>query len=342
MKTYPARIASLEFMRVIAMAAVIAIHTRLFIDAPIINGHAWLADVVNQLSRFAVPFFFLLAGFLIQPKLMNSPLSVMRRYNAPLLKVWLVWTAICLILPTRLNTVMEQGYLGERQAYWNFLLDTPLNSFLEGGLVHLWFLPALIIAVVMTGLFVHFKLLKLLLPAAALLYIYGVLAGSYASITEIGSPFLTRNGPFFSFLMVVIGFEIRRFEFRLSAQSALLMLSAGLLGHFAEAYWLFTKEVAFSSHDLLLFTPLWASGLFFFLLAKPLLGDHPLTYWLSKSILPIYVCHLSIVIVFYNIAGIFAVSGLARDALLFFGTIISSIAFVKLVEKTSVQKYLFR
>ncbi len=40
MKTYPAKIASLEFMRIIAMAAIIAIHTRLFIDAPIINGHA--------------------------------------------------------------------------------------------------------------------------------------------------------------------------------------------------------------------------------------------------------------------------------------------------------------
>ncbi|WP_022943170.1 acyltransferase family protein [Psychromonas hadalis] len=342
MKNYPNKIPSLEFMRVIAMIAIIIIHTGLFTDTLIINGNAWLANIANQLSRFAVPLFFLIAGFLIQPKLMTSPLLVIRKYNAPLLKVWLVWTVICLLLPTNLQNVIELGYLGERQLYWQFLLKTPLNSLLEGGLVHLWFLPALIIAVAIVGLFTHFKQLKLLLPVAIMLYLYGVLAGSYASLTDIGSPFLTRNGPFFSLLMLTIGFEIRRFEVKLSAQAALLLLCIGLLGHFLEAYWLFTKGVPFSGHDLLLFTPLWASGLFLYLLAKPKMGDHPLTYWLSKSILPIYLCHLSIAIIFFNIVGIFALSGVSRDALLFFGTTICSVAFVKLIEKTPLQNILFR
>lgn len=342
MKAYPQKIASLEFMRIIAILAVMTIHTRLFIDYPIIAGHAWLADIVNQLSRFAVPFFFLLSGFLIQPKLSYAPLSTMRTYNMPLLQIWLVWNLICLLLPTNLHRAITEGYLAERLTYWDFLLETPLNSALEGGLVHSWFLPALIIAVTIISFFVHFKRLHLLIPASIAIYLFGVLAGSYASLTEITAPFMTRNGPFFSLLMVTIGFEIRRREQRLSVPFALLLLTMGLLGHFSEAYWLFTKGVAFSSHDFLFFTPLWATGLFFFLLAKPDFGDHLITYYLSKSTLPVYVSHLSIAIVFYNIAGIFALSGLPRDALLLFGTVLSSLLFVKLIEKTALNRYLFR
>jgi len=342
MKKYSQKIASLEFMRIIAIFAVIVIHTSLFIDSPIINGQPWLAGVVNQLSRFAVPFFFLLSGFLIQPKLISSPMLTMRRYNKPLLKIWLIWTVICLLLPTNFQLLMTEGYVSEQLAYWNGLLEAPLNSVLEGGLEHLWFLPALMIAVALIAFFVRLNLLKLLIPVSIVFYLYGVLAGSYASLTEIYSPFMTRNGPFFSWLMVVIGFEIRRREFRLSTRPALLLLFVGLFGHFTEAYWLFTKEVAFSSHDFLFFTPLWAAGLFFFLLSKPDLGDHPLTYSLSKNVLPIYVSHLSIAIVFYNIVGFFALSGLFRDALMLFGTIICTLLFVKLIEKTALQKYLFR
>lgn len=342
MKNYPSKIPSIEMMRVIAMLAVIVIHTGIFINGPISNGEAWLANIMNQLSRFAVPYFFLVAGFLIQPKIINDPIAVMRKYNVPLFKIWGLWSVICLLLPINSQTLIEQGYLSERLGYWDYLLSSPLNSLLEGGLVHLWFLPALMIAVAIIALFAYFKKIKWLLPIAIIVYLYGVLAGSYASLTELYSPFLTRNGPFFSLLMVAIGFEVRRFEFNLSAQFALLLSMIGLLGHFAEAYWLFTQGVPFSSHDLLLFTPLWATGLFLFLLAKPKLGDHPLTYWLSKSILPIYVCHLSIVIVFFNIVGAFELSGLARDALLFFGTAISSLFFVKIIERTRLQKWLFR
>lgn len=342
MKIIHEKIASLELMRIIAILAIIVIHTQLFIDFPSSDGQPWLANIANQLGRFAVPLFFIISGFFIAPKLLSSPLLVMRQYNLPLLRIWLIWTAICLLLPSNIHAVMTDGYLNERIGYWDFLLLTPLNSILEGGLVHLWFLPALIIAVTLIAVFVRLNLLFLLLPISVLLYIYGVAAGSYASLTEWTAPFFTRNGPFFSLLMVVLGFEIRKRDFRLSARAALLVLWVGLLGHFAEAYWLATKEVAFTLHDFLFFTPLWSIGVFLFLLAKPNLGDHPLTYYLSKSVLPMYVSHLSIAIVFYNIVAMLALKGLPRDLLMFFGTLLCTLLFVKLIEKTGLNKYLFR
>lgn len=336
------RIASLELMRVISMLAVIAIHTSLFISYPIIDGQAWLANIVNQLSRFAVPFFFLLSGFLIQEKLCKNPLLTLINYNKPLLKVWILWSIVCLLLPANLHTLMTEGYLAERQTQWSVLLSTPLNSFLEGGLVHLWFLPALMIAVTTMAYFVRFNVLYLLLPVSIVLYLYGVLAGSYAPLTEISSLFMTRNGPFFSLLMVTIGFEIKRKQISLTPTLAIILLVIGMLGHFIEAYWLFSQQVPFSSHDFLFFTPFWAIGLFLFLLNKPKLGDHALTYYLSKRVLPIYLCHLSVAIVFYNIVGMFSISGLPRDALLFFGTVVCSAAFVIFIEKTPLNKVLFR
>lgn len=342
MKQKSQKIASLELMRIIAMFFIIALHTRIFVGYPIINGLPWLADVINQLSRFAVPFFFLLSGFLIQPKLCISPMITMKKYCLPLLKIWLVWSVICLLLPGRFQTLMTEGYLSERLAYWNILLKTPINSALEGGLVHLWFLPALIIAVCIIAFFVHFKSIKYLIPFSISLYVFGVLAGSYASLTNIDFFFFTRNGPFFSLLMVAIGFEIKRRDFKLSTSLSLLLLSLGLIGHFSEAIWLFSKEVPFINNDFLFFTPFWAVGLFLFLLSKPDLGDHPLTYYISRLVLPIYLCHLSIVIVFYNVVGIYSLTGLERDAMVFFGTIVMSFLFVKGIEKTALNKYLFR
>lgn len=342
MKIIHEKIASLELMRVISILAIIVIHTQLFIDFTSSDGQPWLANIVNQLSRFAVPFFFIVSGFLIAPKLLDSPLLVLRQYNLPLLRIWLVWSAICLLLPTNMHVVITEGYLSERLAYWDFLLLTPLNSMLEGGLVHLWFLPALMIAVSLIALLVYFKLMFLLLPASILLYVYGVAAGSYASISELTAPFFTRNGPFFSFLMVVLGFEIRRRDVSLSTKVSFLLLLLGVLGHFGEAYWLASKEVVFTLHDFLFFTPLWSTGIFLFLLAKPNIGDHPLTYYLSRSVLAMYVSHLSIAIVFYNVVAMLALKGLPRDLIMFFGTLFCTLLFVKLIEKTALQRYLFR
>ncbi|MCV6069875.1 hypothetical protein OFP26_30320, partial [Escherichia coli] len=63
------------------------------------------------------------------------------------MKIWLVWSVISLLMPFQWQVVAEAGYLAERQGYCEYLASAPLNSLLEGGLVHLWFIPALVIAV---------------------------------------------------------------------------------------------------------------------------------------------------------------------------------------------------
>ncbi|MEZ8324029.1 acyltransferase [Vibrio cyclitrophicus] len=336
------RIASIELGRVISILAIIGLHGQMALTYWQINEVPWIGYILNQAARFAVPLFFLISGYLIQPKLTASPWTTFINYSKPLLKVWLVWSIICLVMPFNLAKVEELGYLGERQGYWGFLMNTPLNSFLEGGLVHLWFLPALMFAVLIIALMVEMKLDKLLLPTAILLYVYGVLAGSYTSLTDLSAPFFTRNGPFFSTLMVTLGFLIRQHQWKVSSTKALGFLAIGMFIHFAEAAWLTNFDVGFNMNDFLFGTTLWGVGVFMWLLANPNIGNYAWVRSISNRMLGFYVSHLLVIIVLFNVCGILGITEIGKDITVFFGTFILSFMLVSGIEKTPLQRWLLR
>lgn len=336
------RIASLEFGRVMAMFAIILLHCHILHDAPLINEVPWVGYVINQLARFGVPFFFILSGYLIQPKLTQNPIATLKNYSQPLMKIWLVWSVICLLMPFNLEVVISQGYLAERMGYWGWLMQTPLNTLMEGGLVHLWFLPGLVCAVTVIALCIRFNAMSMMPYIAVGLYLYGVAGGSYGTLTEIWTPFFTRNGPFFSTLMVWIGFEIRRTSFTMSYARAALMAAAGLVIHFAEASWLYGYDVPFNSHDFLLGTSLWGTGLFMMLLVNPTFGNKPVVFKLASMVLGVYVAHLPIMIVLHNVAGALSITGYVRDLAITGGTLFISLIFVWAISRTPLQKVLIR
>ncbi|MDR9827710.1 acyltransferase family protein [Vibrio sp. FNV 38] len=335
------KIASLELGRVIAIIAVIAIHSQLMTDYPLLNDQPWLGNLINQLSRFAVPFFFITSGYFLQPKLSSDPINTALRYCKPLLYIWLVWTIICLLMPFNLHVLSEQGWLVERSGYWNYLAQSPINSLLEGGLVHLWFLPSLIFAVAIIAIIEHINQSKWLVIFAVILYLYGVLAGSYQSLTEFSAPFFTRNGPFFSLLMVVIGYAIRLNTFSLTATQARTLLLFGLVGHIGEAYALTQFGIDFRVHDFLFSTPLWAAGVFLYLMAKPNLGNSPIIFSLANMTSGIYVTHLLIVIYMNNLTGSNGIEGPAKDSIVFLGTLIISVALTYGLHKSPLRKLFF-
>ncbi|MFA0388216.1 acyltransferase [Vibrio splendidus] len=335
-------IASIELGRVIAILAIIGLHGQMALTYWQIDEVPWIGYVLNQAARFAVPLFFLISGYLIQPKLAALPWETVLNYSKPLLKVWLAWSIICLVMPFNLAKVEEFGYLGEREGYWGFLMSTPLNSFLEGGLVHLWFIPALVCAVLIIALLIELKLNKLLLPIAIALYGYGVLAGSYATLTGLEAPFFTRNGPFFGTLMVTLGFLIRQNQWKVSSTKALVLLALGMLIHFAEAAWLTTFDVGFNMNDFLFGTALWGMGVFMWLLANPNMGNYTWVRAISNRMLGIYVSHLLIIIVLFNVCGVLGITELAKDVTVFFGTVLLSFGLVVGVEKTPLRRVLLR
>ncbi|HIF9276796.1 TPA: acyltransferase [Photobacterium damselae] len=336
-------IPSLELGRIIAIFAVVIIHSQAFNTLPLINGEPWLGYLLNQSSRFAVPLFFLISGYLIAPKLIASPQQTACSYSIPLLKVWLIWSIIYLIAPFNLNTVMQEGYLQERMGYWQYLSENPINSLFEGGLVHLWFIPALICAVILIAFFIRFNKIEWLLPFALLLFVYGLLAGSYQPYTDLDSIIFTRNGPFFATLMVGLGFEYRRQKWQLSNTIALLLFIGGMSLHLTEAFMLsLLPDGLFNIHDFLLGTPLWGLGIFILLLNHPNIGNTQWVRYCAKHTLGIYVLHLLLIIYFMNISMMLNLNPWVSNILIIPTTYCVSLIIISLIDKTRLKHILLR
>ncbi len=122
------RISSIECGRVVAIMAVMTIHLSPFsnpFDPTLWNDalYLWLGGVINQLCRFAVPLFFLCAGYFLQPALVaGNPMTAALRYCRPLLGLWLVWSLIYLLMPFNPLAAIEQGYLPAMASQWQMQL----------------------------------------------------------------------------------------------------------------------------------------------------------------------------------------------------------------------------
>ncbi len=111
------RIASIECGRFLAIVAVMMIHSSPFANPfdPTLWSepfYLYLGGAINQLCRFAVPFFFLCSGFFLQPKLEGAGRwGALWRYCRPLLLLWVSWSLLYLLIPFNPLAVADSGYL---------------------------------------------------------------------------------------------------------------------------------------------------------------------------------------------------------------------------------------
>ncbi|MGL4206104.1 MAG: acyltransferase family protein [Aeromonadaceae bacterium] len=297
------RISSIECGRVWAIMAVMVIHISPFanpFDPSVWNepGYIYLAGLINQLPRFTVPFFFLCAGYFLQPKLcMRAPLQTAWHYCRPLLLLWLVWSVLYMIIPFDPVAAWQQGYRAAMAFQWQLVLSDPLNQWWVGGMVHLWFLPALMLAVWIVALCQQWHRPGWALALGGGLYLLALLGGSYAK-PLLGAEWavMTRNGPFFSLLFVALGFMIRLRQWQLGSALAMRLLVLGAVGYLLEGLILHQLwQIPFGRHDFLFSSLPWALGLFCWLLANPHLGRGS---WLERQapkVLGLYCLHMLLV-----------------------------------------------
>ena len=336
------RIASFEWGRVAALCAVITLHAQAFLTAPLINDKPWIGMIINQSCRFAVPLFFLLAGYFIMPKLKRAPWETFRQYATPLLTVWLAWSVIYLLMPFNFTTVIEQGYLTERSGYWQYLLSNPLNTLFEGGLVHLWYIPGLLCGLAVMAQLCNMQQQKWLLPVGITLYAYGLSAGSYEPIFMTESPIFTRNGPFFSTLLLTVGFTFRHHNIHASKPVAIMLAVVGMMMHFAEAFFLTRYDMLFIEHDYLIGTPFWTAGIFLFLAGNRTLGTSDVVSQLSQRTLGVYLCHLLVLVVLMNVLPLLGLPLFIEDILRIALCIVLSFGLVVLIERSPLSPWLLR
>ncbi|MFG0762444.1 acyltransferase family protein [Aeromonas media] len=297
------RISSIECGRVLAIMAVMTIHLSPFsnpFDPTLWDGtpYLWLGAIINQLCRFAVPLFFLCAGYFLQPALAaGKPMAVALRYCRPLLGLWLAWSLVYLLVPFNPVAAMTEGYLPAMAGQWQMQLGDPLNAWWVGGMIHLWFLPALMLAVLLMALCWRVRLPRLALVAGALLYGLALIGGSYGSLLGGEWALLTRNGPFFSLLFVALGAELRLRGWQPDARRSALLMVVGMGLYALEAAGLLRfAAVPLNRHDFLLGSLPWALGLFGLLLANPNWGKGR---WLERQapkVLGLYCLHMMLVV----------------------------------------------
>lgn len=105
------RLTGVDVVRVVAVIAVIIIHTTPFAhDSAPLGSVLDLATLLNQAARFAVPFFLILSGYFWAPKVKGElgvvapSVTMAKRIGF----VFLAWSAIYLF-PTNLADALAHG-----------------------------------------------------------------------------------------------------------------------------------------------------------------------------------------------------------------------------------------
>ena len=173
------RYGGLDRFRPAAVALVVAIHT-----GPLLSVSPAANDLLTDiLGRLAVPFFFMVTGFFLLPRLEDQgPVALL-----PLLKKTglLYALSILLYLPLQIVNGFFSGLtFGE-------LARTLLVT---GFYYHLWYFPAVMLGACLVGL-LTWSLPRLALPLCVLFYLLGLPGDSYYGLTAAlpGVPGLLRQ-----------------------------------------------------------------------------------------------------------------------------------------------------
>jgi surface polysaccharide O-acyltransferase-like enzyme len=291
------RIESVDVARLIAVTAVIAIHTQPFFGSASIQGK-YLSVAIDQLARFAVPLFFVISGSFWGIKIKNGapivPTSVAMAKR--IFYIFIFWSIVYL-LPYDLSTIADHGLLGPiKNAYWNLLklADKPATVLMQGTKVHLWFLIALLCSVGISAFFVEKKHYKTLFVLATALYVFGLVGKAYADTPfGIHVNFNTRNGPFFGTIFFVSGYALSNLKPNPSwFAKGIALLAIGIFLHFAEVYFLWHTYGTSPYQDYVMGTYFMGVGAAMAALSNHAMLKNKVLSEFGKYTLGIYAVHL--------------------------------------------------
>lgn len=225
----------LDVFRLVASVMVVAIHTYPLLS---ISETADLM-LTRVIGRLAVPFFFMLSGFFVLgPYSVRQDFIETMRVKRFLMKNgWLYLGISLLYVPLALYSGWYSIKTSVFQALKLILFD--------GTFYHLWYLPAILIGMVLCCFLIKSLGFKRSLLIALALYSVGLMGDSYSRLLAIGPikqilaileifSSYTRNGFFFAPIFLLLGALIYResLEKRKWSQSSIikgLLISLGLL-----------------------------------------------------------------------------------------------------------------
>jgi surface polysaccharide O-acyltransferase-like enzyme len=282
---YMERNYAIDFVKFFAILAVVIIHT--FPDNDKLGYF-----ILDNVSRFAVPFFFAASGYLFSLKVNDHPdsFSYFKKYVTKILKIYFSWLVFYFTYDVVRLFITNQG---ERSKYFNELTALNLLYYGQGTSGYqLWFVISLVWSIAIVYLFFRLKRVKLLLIIAFCLNLLGLFGQSYSVFDELPVS-TTRAALYVSLFYTTVGFWLasvqtwrkynRRIYFYLFCLFTLLQVLEGyLLEKGLDAK---HGEYFFSTIFLTLF-------LFLFALSSPHLGKGSLITKIGGNSLGIYAIHV--------------------------------------------------
>ena len=277
-------------MRYLAAIAVIFIHC--------FPAQGTLKTIIDQLARFAVPFFFVTSGYLLSLKLVKE--DTWDSYLPYLKRILILYFGWNLVYAFDFDpqVIMDRGFFDSFYSrISNFFVYSGYEAILFFGFsYHLWFFVSLAGAV-FAFMFFKLKSLNLFLLFSALLYAFGVISYSYR-FTPLGhiasewiGTFNPRNFLAYSALPFGLGIWIGVKKIKLRPVVALGIWALGIALHFAEILFLHTY-----SNDILVdavfSTFIMGVGAFLFAISGNQLIENKTLSTLGMLSLGIYGCHL--------------------------------------------------
>jgi surface polysaccharide O-acyltransferase-like enzyme len=289
-------------MRIIAIVFVVLIHTDPF------QGVTQYGNMVNfgtkTVSRFAVPFFFITSGYFFALKTASrDPTSYLITRITGLTSLYLFGLVLAgaTFFVGGLSTATLAGQ-PLRDSAVGILIDylDPVELLYYGTSVSeiLWFLPALLFALIFVYLAAVIGKPSYVLPVALCFHFVGLLGSTYTMFVDV--PFEIRDALFFGFFYTSLGYTIRKRGWEPSGEKTRLLFGLVVLFvvlQFVEFYVLGypLRGEAFGSYVYApsygISTALLSAALFLFFLSQPtLFATTPLPEWGTYAV-GIYVTH---------------------------------------------------
>jgi len=260
--------------------------------------------ITNGIFRFAVPFFFLLAGYFYGKKCGISHVdNYAKKYIVKILKIFFLWALFYFPYDYIYMLVIKKG-IPLPHASFLYIKNSLFGGF-EGVYFHLWYLIA-----VSLGIFIFDKLNGLNLTHKSIIkyffiffYLIGLSGSGYYGVWKLlgyehlivsyESVFITtRNGAFFALPFIYLGYRISFIDITTYSYNELIVKMAlsltflfteiGVLTHYKMNHFLF-------GYDMTIGIVFFSFYLFIFILKDPLKNiviknDYSLNTYLSQGI----------------------------------------------------------
>lgn len=242
---------SIDTLRFFANFCIVLAHTRVAYVRPwedLQGAMFWIALIIYNICRMALPFFFIFAGYFYGRSLLKGG-SLKKRYLETFKKlaaIFLCCSVLYVLFPRDGGHFLaDSERYGWLRAYYWYLQDIVSGSpflLLEGTKYHLWFLPALLIGLTVITVFHYFKEEKFLVYVFVASFMGMFIIKSLIPEIVISDDSYNPSGILKAVAFVTCGYLIAQ-QPRWQNRTACILIAVGILLLVIQNFWIWSNQI---------------------------------------------------------------------------------------------------